>query len=204
MMEKATLRHSSFRQPDRLVRHSRLLILRLARALAPTLAGGSAAIGCAVPTHSTSLAEAPDPVEVRTDVPVLRSGQEAVVVVRSPSADSIELVSANGVDRYWSRGPRLRALVSGDFGDPVPRRRYAERRQGVLLDRLMKPATISVCRQGHCREFHHEFEVRLPEHNRRTVALGGGWNSVFARRTVRGRNEGPLIREALSSGVFFL
>jgi hypothetical protein len=184
------------------VRHSRLFAFRLARALAPTLAIGSAAIGCALPTHSTRLAGGPDPVELQTDTPVLRAGQEAVVVIRSPSADSIALASGNGVDRYWSHGPRLLARISGDFGDPVPARRHAERRNGVLLDRLMKPATISVCRQGHCRDFHHEFEVRLPERNRRTVALSGGWNSVFARRSVRGRNEGPLLSQALSSGVF--
>jgi hypothetical protein len=128
----------------------------------------------------------------------------AVVVIRSASADSIALVSDNGVDRYWSNGPRLRALITGDFGDLVPLRRHAERWNGVLLDRLMKPVTISVCRQGHCRDFHHEFEVRLAERNRRTVALSGGWSSVFARRTVRGRNEGPLLSEALSSGVFSL
>jgi hypothetical protein len=99
------------------------------------------------------------------DSPVLRSGQEAVVVIRSATADSIALVSANGVDRFWSEGPRLVARMTGDFGDRVPVRRYAERRKGVLLDRLMKPATISVCRQGRCREFHHQFEVRLPERN---------------------------------------
>jgi len=150
------------------------------------------------------LADGPEPVELRTDTPVLRSGQEALVVIRSPAADSITLVSENGVDRYWSRGSRLAIRVSGDFGDLVAQRRYAERRHGVLLDRLMKPATISVCRAGHCREFRHEFEVRLPERNERCVALTGGWNTTFARRTVRGRNEGPLFREALSSGVFFL
>ena len=185
------------------MRHTRPFIPRLVRALAPTLAVG-AVIGCAVPSHSTRLADGPEPVELRMDTPVLRSGQEAIVVVRSPDADSIALVSANGVDRYWSDGPRLLARLSGDFGDPVPVRRYAERRDGVLLDRLMKPATVSVCRQGHCREFLHQFEVRLPERNERSVALSGGWNTVFARRTVRGRNEGPLFREALSSGVFFL
>jgi hypothetical protein len=202
MMVTEALRLASFRQPDSLVRHSRLFAFRLAHALASSLAGGSIAIGCALPTHSTRLAEGPDPVELRTDAPVLRGGQEAVVVIRSRSADSIALVSDNGVDRYWSQGPRLRALITADFGDRVPVRRYAERRGGVLLERLMKPATISVCRQGHCRDFHHAFEVRLPEHNRRTVALSGGWSSVFARRTVRGRNEVPLLSEALSSGVF--
>lgn len=185
------------------MRHSRLLVFPLARALASTLVGAGAA-GCALPTYSTRLDDGPDPVELRMDSPALRSGQEAVVVIRASSADSIALVSANGVDRYWSHGPRLLARVTGDFGDSTPVRRYAERRDGVLLDRLMKPSTISVCREGSCRRFHHEFEVRLPERNERTVALSGGWNSVFARRTVTGRNEGPLFREALSSGVFFV
>lgn len=185
------------------MRHTQLLAFRLARAIAPVLAGGST-VGCAVSTHSTRLADGPEPVELQTTAPVLRSGQEAVVVIKSPKADSIALVSANGVDRYWSDGSRLLARVTGDFGDPAPVRRYAERRDGVLLDRLRKPATIAVCRLGHCREFHHEFEVQLPERNERSVALSGGWNTVFARRTVRGRNEGPLFREALSSGVFFV
>lgn len=75
---------------------------------------------------------------------------------------------------YWSDGPRLVAPLHADFGDLSPDRRYAERRDGVLLDRLKKPATTSVCRLGHCREFYHEFEVRLPERNQRTVALTGG------------------------------
>jgi hypothetical protein len=74
----------------------------------------------------------------------------------------------------------------------------------VLLDRLKKPATISVCRRGRCREYYHEFEVRLPEPNRRTVALTGGWSTVFARRTVSGRNQGPVFHQVLSSGVFSL
>ena len=182
---------------------TRLLDVRRTRALATVAAlGGTAA--CAVPTYSTRIADGPEPVDIRMDTRALRSGQEAVVVVRSPSADSIALASANGVDRWWSDGPRLVARMSGDFGDPAPLRRYAERVDGVLLDRLMKPAVISVCREGHCREFRHEFEVRLPERNERTVALSGGWNSVFARRTVRGLTQGPLFREALSSGVFFV
>ena len=183
----------------------RLLASRLACVLAPAfvLVGGGL-LGCAMPTYSTRLADGPEPVELRMDTPVLRSGQEAVVVVKSASADSIALISGNGLDRYWSEGPLLLVRMTGDFGDSVPLRRFAERRNGVLLDRLMKPATISVCRQGHCRQFDHQFEVRLPERNQRTVALSGGWNSVFARRTVRGGSQGPLFREALSSGVFFL
>ena len=138
------------------------------------------------------------------DTPFLRSGQQSMLVIETPKADSIALVSANGVDRYWSHGSRLFARVSGDFGDPWPERRFAERRHGVLLDRLMKPATISVCRQGACREIYHEFEVRLPERNDRTVALSGGWNTVFSRRTMKDEGRGPLSRQALSSGAFFL
>jgi hypothetical protein len=190
------------------VRHSRFFLLRLARALAPAvapaLAGGTAAIGCAVPTHSTRLADGPEPVDLRMDMPYLRSGQPAMVVIQSPSADSIALVSANGVDRYWSHGSRLLARLSGDFGDHWPAHRYAERWNGVLLNRLMKPAAISVCRESHCREFYHEFEVRLPERNKRTVALSGGWNTVFGSRTVRDQSEGPLSRSALNSGAFFV
>jgi hypothetical protein len=94
--------------------------------------------------------------------------------------------------------------MTGDFGDEWPIQRYAERRDGVLLDRLMKPATVSVCREGHCREFYHEFEVRLPERNDRTVALSGGVNTVFSRRTMKDQSQGPLSRRALSSSAFFL
>lgn len=160
--------------------------------------------GCAVPTHTVRLADGPEPVDLRMESAQLRTGLETLVAVRSPSADSIAIVSQSGVDRYWSAGPRLLAGLSGDFGDLAPLRRYAERWNGVLLDRLKKPATISVCRLGRCRDFYHEFEVRLPERNSRTVALTGGWSTVFARRTVRGRNVGPLFHEALSSGVFSL
>jgi len=181
------------------VRPTPLLVPRLAFPLA--LIGLA---GCALPRSSTRLAAGPEPVDVQLEPAVLHSGQEAVVVVRSPTADSIAIESENGVDRYWNDGPRLHATLSADFGDPIPVRRFAERRGGVLLDRLKRPATISVCRQGRCRRFYHEFEVRLPERNRRTVAVTGGWNTVFARRSVTGRNRGALFREALSSGVFSL
>jgi hypothetical protein len=135
---------------------------------------------------------------------VLRSGQEAMVVVQSATADSIAIESANGLDRYWSDGPRLNARLSADFGDRTAEHRYAVRRDGVLLDRLKKPATISVCKFGRCREFYHEFEIRLPERNQRSVALTGGWSTMFARRTVTGRNRAALFQEALSSSVFSL
>jgi hypothetical protein len=186
------------------VRPSQLLLIRLARALAPALTGGTVATGCAYPTYSTRLADGPKPVDLKMDTPFLRNGQQAMVVIQSPAADSIALVSTNGVDRYWSHGSRLFARVGGDFGDLRPPREYAERHNRVLLDRLMKPATISVCQDGQCREFYHEFEVRLPERNDRTVALSAGLNTVFSRRTMRDQSQGPLSREALSSGAFFV
>jgi hypothetical protein len=186
------------------VRTSQLLVIRLARALVPALTGGTVATGCAYPTYSTRLADGPEPVDLRMDTPFLRNGQQAMVVIQSPAADSIALGSTNGVDRYWSHGSRLFARVSGDFGDIKPSRQYAERHNGVLLDRLMKPATISVCQAGRCREFYHEFEVRLPERNDRTVALSAGWNTVFSRRTMRDQAQGPLSRQALSSSAFFV
>jgi hypothetical protein len=161
-------------------------------------------VACGIPVQTIRLADGPEPVEVRVEPAVMHDGQQGVVVVRSPAADSIAIVSENGVDRYWATGPRLVALFSGDFGELESVRRFAERRDGVLIDRLKRPATISVCRHGACREFYHEFEVRLPESNRRTVAITGGWSTAFARRTVTERTRGALFREALSSGVFSL
>jgi hypothetical protein len=178
----------------------------LASKLVPPLPvlGAVVLVGCGIPSHSTQLATGPEPVVVRMEPAVLRGGQQAAVVVRSPSADSIAIQSANGVDRYWSAGPRLDARLNADFGEAAPLRRYAERRDGVLLDRLKKPATITVCKRSRCREFHHEFEVRLPERNRRTVALAAGWNTMFAHRTITGRDRTALFEKALSGGVFSL
>jgi hypothetical protein len=206
---RAFLPRPAFRPADGIgqTTHSGLAVRNLPSPTSKTLrlsalVAGLALAGCAMPSHSTRLAGGPEPVTVRIEPAVLRSGQEAMVVVRSPSADSIALESANGLDRYWSAGPRLNARLSGDFGDPRPLRRYAERRDGALLDRLKKPATISVCKLGRCREFYHEFEVRLPERNRRTVAIAAGWNTMFAHRTITGRNRTALFQQALSSGVF--
>ena len=173
---------------------------RLALTL-PLLASG-AILGCGFSHQATRLEGGPEPVDVRMEPAVLRNGQEALVRVRSPHADSIAIRSANGVDTYWADGPSLSTMLSADFGDPVPVRRYAERRNGVLLDRLRKPATITVCKLGHCRDFYHEFEVRLQESNRRTMALTAGWNTFFARRTVTGRDRATLFEKALSQGVF--
>ena len=73
------------REPDLLVRPSRLLLLRLTRALAPALAGGAVTIGCAYPTYSTRLGDGPDSVDLRMDTPFLRSGQQATLVIQSVS-----------------------------------------------------------------------------------------------------------------------
>ncbi len=179
-------------------------LLALSFLRAALLAGCSVLAACAVPSQSTRLAGGPEPVDLIVEPAVIRPGQGALVVVRSPFADSIALSSENGVDRYWSTGAPLRAVLGDDFGDAVPGRRYAERRDHLLLDRLKKPVQVSVCKRGLCREFRHELEVRLPERNRRTVALTGGWSTMFARRTVTGRNRAALFHEALRSGVFSL
>jgi hypothetical protein len=184
------------------VQHNSPLVQKAFRSLA--LCGGISLLGCGIPSQSTRIAGGPEPVDVRVEPAVLRAGQQARVVVRSPSADSIALASENGVDRYWSAGPRLEARLGADFGDSSSVRRYAERREGILLDRLKRPARISVCRLGGCRQFYHEFEVRLPERNQRSVAITGGWSTVFARRTITGRDRTALFKEVLSEGVFTL
>ena len=171
---------------------------------AAAFSGCSVLAACAVPSQSTRLAGGPEPVDLILEPAVIRPGQGARVVVRSPSADSIALSSENGVDQYWSAGAPLRAVLGDDFGEVTPGRRYAERRDHVLLDRLQKPVVVSVCKRGLCRKFRHELEVRLPERNRRTVALTGGWSTMFARRTVTGRNRAALFHEALRAGVFSL
>jgi hypothetical protein len=132
---------------------------------------------------------------------VVRDGQPALLVVRSAGADSIVLESGNGVDRYWSHGPELRATIGADFGDAVPVMRYAVERDGRHLDLLKKPVRIAVCRRGRCTEHAHEIPVRLPERNRRSVALSAGYSSVFARRSILGAGRTVLFKEALTSGV---
>ena len=120
----------------------------------------------------------------------------------SPGADSILLRSENGLDRYSAARDTLRAHLTGDFGDSIPVERFAVRHQGQLLSRLTKPAVISVCRQGTCREIYHQFPVELPEANHRTVALTGGYDAVFARRSLIGSHSTVLFREAPSTGIW--
>jgi hypothetical protein len=129
-------------------------------------------------------------------------GRSAELLVSSPGADSIALMSANGLDRYWRAGPRLRVQLDPEFGDTLAASRYAERRGGQLLAILKKPVKISACRLGRCREIYHEVPVRLPERNERTIAITAGYSTVFARRTIVGGGRTVLFKEVLSSGVW--
>ena len=172
-----------------------------------SLAAGAAAAavaGCGVSSHSVPPGPAPESLQVEMLPAEMQEGQSAELIVRSPGADSIVFESANRVDRYWTRGPELRATIAPDFGDPAPVLRYAARRDGVLLDRLQKPARIVVCRRGRCAEHYHEIPVRLPERNRRSVALTAGYSSVFARRSILGAYRTVLFKEVLTSGVWTL
>jgi hypothetical protein len=173
---------------------------RFPRALA---AGASAAVlgGCSIPMQSVRLGPATAPVDVEMMPAELHEGQSAELVVRSAGADSILFESANGLDRYWIAGPELRAVITPDFGEAAPVLRYAGERDGRLLDLLRKPARIAVCRRGRCAEHYHEVLVRLPERNRRSVALTAGYSSVFARRSILGANRTVLLKEALTGGV---
>ena len=132
----------------------------------------------------------------------LHEGQAAALVVRSAGADSIVVESESGIDRYWSHGSELRATITPDFGDAVPVMRYAGEYQGRRLDLLRKRARIVACRRGRCTEYVHEIPVRLPERNRRSVALSAGYSSVFARRSILGADRTVLFKEVLTSGVW--
>lgn len=165
---------------------------------------GIALTGCAMQGHTTRLAGGPDPVDVEMSLDRLRPGQAAQVIVRSPGADSIVYESANGIDRYWSTGPVLSAVVTADFGDPAPKSRFAEHVNGETLNLLKKPARIAACRHGRCREFQHELAVILPERNDRTIALTAGWSSVFARRSLRGANRIVLFEDVVNASVWEL
>jgi hypothetical protein len=157
---------------------------------------------CGIPTQTTQLVGGPQPVTVRLEPAVPSAGQSAELTVESPAADSIVVESENGLDRYSSAGPVLHAELTADFGDSLPVARYADRWQGRLLSRYLKPARITVCRAGRCAEHYHEIPIRLPEANHRTVALTAAYNTVFARRSLVGSRSTVLFREALSSGIW--
>jgi hypothetical protein len=160
--------------------------------------------GCAIPTSSTQLNPGAEPIELQMTPALLHAGQRAELVVRSPGADSIVIESENGLDRYWSADSVLRVALASDFGDAGPVERYAPEWRGRTLPYLKKPVRVTACRQGRCREFHHEIAVKLPERNPRVVAVTAGWSSVFARRTIRDGHRTVLFQDALTSGVWSL
>lgn len=169
-------------------------------ALAAAVAVASA--GCAIPTQTTQVAAGPEPVTVQADPAVSSPGQSSMLTIASPGADSIAFESINGLDRYWTTRDTLRVQLDPDFGDSVAVERYATRYQGTLLSRFMKPARITVCRQGSCQTIYHEIPIALAEANHRTVAVTAGYNTVFARRSLVGSHSTVLFREALSSGIW--
>jgi hypothetical protein len=185
-----------FRSPHAQTRMASPFRNALAAAAAVALAG------CAIPTQTTHVVDGPDPVTVQSDPAVPSPGQSTMLTITSPGADSIEFESENGLDHYWTRGDTLRFRLDPDFGDSVGVQRYATRFQGTLLSRLMKPARISVCRRGGCRTIYHQVPVALAEANHRTVAVTGGYNAVFARRSLVGSHSTVLFREVLSSGIW--
>jgi hypothetical protein len=158
--------------------------------------------GCGVSTATVDLTPGPEPVELSISPAVVPSGASAEIKVTSPSADSISIESADGLDRYWGTGSKLRTRVESDFGDSVPGSRYAVRENGQLFDVLKKPMKVVVCKKSSCREYHHELAVQLPERNERSVAITGGWSTAFTKRAVTARDKSVLLKEALSHTVW--
>jgi hypothetical protein len=179
-------------------------ICRLPLALAPLVCVALSLQGCGVSTATVALTPGPEPVELTVSPAVVPSGTAAEVMVVSPSADSISIESANGLDRYWNTGSKLRARVESDFGDSVPGIRYAVRENGRLLDVLKKPMKVVVCKTGSCREYYHDLPVQLPERNERSVAITGGWSTAFTKRAVTGQDKSVLLKEALNHTVWNL
>jgi hypothetical protein len=142
--------------------------------------------GCGVPTSTVSLAGGPVPVSLGITPAVARSGGSLQVRVTSPNADSIELRSANGLDRYSAVGSALRVSLPGNFGDSSPETQFALRSHGRLLNILKKPLNVLVCRNQICRSYYHELSVLLPERNRRRIAVTGGWSTAFSNRALGG------------------
>ena len=116
----------------------------------------------------------------------------------------IAIESLDGLDRYWGKGSTLSARLGSDFGDSVARVRYAQRENGRLFNVLKKPMKVVVCRKGGCRDYYHELPVKLPERNERSVAVTGGWNTAFTKRSVTGRDRLVLLKEALNHTVWNL
>lgn len=158
--------------------------------------------GCGISDRTAVLAPGPEPVRLTLRPAVIPEGSGGLVTVASPTADSIAIASANGVDRYWGRGPRLTVRLGPDFGDSVAVTRYAVRDRGRLFDLQRKTMLVSACRRGRCRTFHHDIAVRLPERNDRSFAFTTGWSTAFTKRALVGANRSVLFQEALNNAVW--
>jgi hypothetical protein len=158
--------------------------------------------GCGVSTSTTNLSTGLEPVELSLTPAVIQAGSSVQVRVVSPSADSILVQSANGIDRYSGTGGSLRARLQSDFGDTLSETRFAVRQNGRLFDVLKKPMKVVVCRKNTCQEYFHELAVQLPERNERSVAVTGGWSTAFTKRAVTGRDKSVLLKEALNNTVW--
>ncbi len=179
-----------------------LLDIFRGRFVALVAASAVSLAACAIPEQTTRLGSGPDPVTVslRPDVP--RSGQPAEVTVESPGADSVMLQSETGLDRFAAHGPKLVAMVGGDFAMDEKGTRYAVRHGKELLDQVERPVKVTSCREGVCTSYYHNLPIRLPEQNRRTVELTAGYSTIFARRSILGGGRTVLLKEALSSGFW--
>lgn len=141
--------------------------------------------GCSSPAVTTvELADAPVPVRLRTNPAIATRAAPVQLRITTPNADSIEIRSADGFERYSGKGASLQVSLPSTFGDSTPLARYAVRRNGHLFDVFKKPMYVTVCRNRNCREYYHELAVRLPEQNRRRVAVTAGWRTALSDRAV--------------------
>ncbi|MFL5470736.1 MAG: hypothetical protein ACJ8AM_00115 [Gemmatimonadales bacterium] len=165
------------------------------------LQSGSLALRACSPPPATTidLADGPAPVRLHLNPAVSRAEGPIQLSVTSPSADSIVVSSANGLDRYSASGSMLQASLQADFGDSLPLMRYAARHEGRLLNVVKKPVKVEVCRRHACQAYYHELSILLPERNRRSIAITGGWSTNFSQRAIRIPNEGPTRRGAQSA-----
>ena len=153
--------------------------------------------GCSVSTSSVALASGPVPVRLSTTPAIAPYGGSRQVSVTSPNADSIQLRSANGLDRYSAAGSALQVSLPGNFGDDAPQNRFALRSHGRLLNVLKQPLDVLVCRNQICRSYYHELAVQLPERNRRRIAVTGSWSTASTTRAFGGTDL-PVSRRARS------
>jgi hypothetical protein len=174
-------------------------LLRARRSLAAG-AAAAALTGCSVPMQSVRLGPEAAPVEVEMMPGELREGNPvAGRPQRRGRQHRVRIVES--VDRYWTAGPGSAPsspLISATRPRGSLRRAHRDAR---LLGRAQEPAA-SRLPAGRCSEHYHEVVLRLPERNRRSVALTAGWNSVFARRSILGADRTVLFKEALTSGVW--